>query len=153
MRQKLLWNNAEVTLTDRSVSYVPSVGTIRKIITPIVLYDEKYSKSVSLDAIWDTGASRVYIRPKIAAALGLKKIGEGNVVSAIRSEQKTEKYAGYLKFNYGPPIHTEFEAFDIIGADCLIGMSFFNKGTAVISHDSKGRQKFKFTIINADGKV
>lgn len=102
-------------------------------------------KTVSCDAIWDTGASVSTINCKIIEQLGLTPVGKLDVHTA-NGRVLSDTYIVNLHLPNGVVIENNLVTHnDIFGADMLIGMDVISKGDFAVSNFNK-KTTFSFRI-------
>ncbi len=120
---------------------------VPKIITPITICDSLSISCKEYNAVWDTGAVRTIISPKVIEELKLIPLGNGGTIKiGDKSEHPCENYEIRI-FNpqTKKPIPLVVAGFDIPHFDIVIGMNFITNGEFIFK-SVNGVSEFSFTI-------
>jgi len=100
--------------------------------------------SLSLTAIWDTGAERSVISDKVAAELGLKPISMVNVITPTGAASRPLHRVRIFLPNQ-VAVEAEASQCPLTGFDILIGMDIIGQGDFIVSNFG-GQTLFTFRV-------
>jgi hypothetical protein len=127
------------------VDYTGLRSVLKTEVVVIAVFSPDPAKSMTITALWDTGATHSVINSKTAKMLELMFVDQG-VISGVNSM----KLADVAMVNVRLPNHLIIENLrvtiaDIKNADMLIGMDVISFGDFIICN-SGGRTSFSFVI-------
>lgn len=119
-----------------TITLKTSVGLARQLVMPVVITPQgDQSKKITVNALWDTGASATVITQSVVDAIGLLPVSKTKVNTASESDVITDVYLidFFLKADVliGGLFVTRGK---LTGIDCLIGMDIIGLGDFSITN-------------------
>lgn len=108
---------------------------------------DRSKTAIGAIALWDTGSMYNFVSNKLAADLGLEKIGMQHVEFGDTLKQRQPVYRCDVTFMESDrTIRMDLIGFDNNGQDVIIGMEAIHRGTFLIEPKSDGGFTFSFYI-------
>ncbi|MCL2722629.1 MAG: retroviral-like aspartic protease family protein [Treponema sp.] len=129
---------------------------VKEIKIPVTIYASRNStegKSITIDAIWDTGATNSVIAPNIFEELALDSIDKSIMSGISYKNKEADVVIATIVLPNGKIINNKrFSVNEIPGTEILIGMDIISMGDFVITN-AKGKTMFSFVIPTLNNKI